>query len=120
MALVDPEQAKLLKPCTTDLSELRDYFIGYGHVAKCEFRFHPLRKWRFDLVVWPYGEDVPPVALEVQGGVFNQGRHTRGAALLKEWEKLNDAAARGYRIVYCQPKDVQSGKAKQIIEACLY
>ncbi len=64
-----------------------------------EYKFHPSRKWRFDLA-W----EAQRVALEVQGGLFVQGRHSRGAALLKEHEKLNAAAALGWRILYCTPK----------------
>lgn len=66
-----------------------------------EHRFHELRKWRFDFA-WLKQR----VALEVQGGIWTAGRHSRGAALLKEWEKLNAAAKMGWRILYCQPKDL--------------
>jgi hypothetical protein len=70
-----------------------------------ELRFAPPRRFRFDYA-WP----VEKVALEVQGGLFVQGRHSRGAALLKEHEKLNLAAEMGWRIVYCTPKEYQSGE----------
>lgn len=66
-----------------------------------EYLFHNERKWRWD-VCWPHAL----VALEVQGGIFVQGRHSRGAALLKEWEKLNTAAAIGWRVLFCQPQDL--------------
>lgn len=66
-----------------------------------EFRFYDSRKWRFDFA-WPKQR----VALEVQGGVWTGGRHSRGAAMLKEWEKLNTAAMTGWRILYCQPRDL--------------
>ena len=66
-----------------------------------ELKFHPVRRWRFDLA-W----ESQQVALEVQGGVWTNGRHSRGAAMLKEWEKLNTAAALGWRMLYCQPKDL--------------
>jgi hypothetical protein len=69
--------------------------------AQAEYAFHPLRKWRFDFA-WTEKR----VALEVQGGIFVAGRHSRGAALLKEWEKLNAAARMGWRILYCQPQDI--------------
>jgi len=68
-----------------------------------EYRFHDTRKWRLD-ISWP--EYL--IALEVQGGIFIQGRHSRGAAMLKEWEKLNELACMGWRVMYCQPKDVCS------------
>lgn len=41
--------------------------------------------------------------MEVQGGIFTQGRHTRGAALLKEHEKLNHAAILGWRVLFTTP-----------------
>src|ERR1019366_1704186 len=72
-----------------------------GHKPTPEFRFDPKRRWRFDYA-WPDFK----VALEVQGGIFIQGRHSRGAALLKEWEKLNRAAELGWRILYCQPDNL--------------
>lgn len=67
-------------------------------VATAEYRFHETRKWRFD---WSWPEFM--VALEVQGGIWTRGRHTRGAALVKEWEKLNAAAAAGWVVFYCAP-----------------
>ena len=66
-----------------------------------ELKFHPTRKWRFDLA-WPDQK----VALEVQGGIWTGGRHNRPAAMLKEWEKLNTAAGMGWRMLYCQPSDL--------------
>lgn len=81
-----------------------------------EYRFHPTRKWRFDYC-WP---DPPhQLALEVQGGIFSGGRHTRGAALIREHEKLNAAAALGYRVVFCTPQDVVSGAVLGVIEPAL-
>lgn len=66
-----------------------------------EYRFAPPRRWRFDFA-WI----AQKVALEVQGGLFIQGRHSRGGALLKEHEKLNTAAALGWRVIYATPKTI--------------
>lgn len=63
-----------------------------------EFHFHPTRKWAFDFA-WP---DVK-VALEVDGGIWSQGRHTRGAGWLKDTEKLNMAACLGWRLLRTTP-----------------
>lgn len=71
-----------------------------------EYRFAPPRRWRFD-----YAWVDEKVALEVQGGLFVAGRHSRGAALLKEHEKLNTAAAMGWRVIYCTPKQFRDGEA---------
>jgi hypothetical protein len=66
-----------------------------------EYRFHPVRKWRMDIAFIE-----SKVFVEVQGGIFVRGRHVRGAAMLKEWEKLNTAASMGWRCLFCQPSDV--------------
>ncbi len=68
-----------------------------------EYRFSPPRRWRFD---WAWIDQ--KVALEVQGGLFVQGRHARGAALLKEHEKLNEAAALGWRVLFVTPSMLES------------
>lgn len=113
------------------------YFKEMGlPVPELEFKFHPTRKWRFDFA-WPDArsysncfieeQDGPvaeyltckPLAMEVQGGIFVAGRHSRGAALLKEWEKLNAAAEMGYRIIYCQPADLCTQATVDLIKRCL-
>lgn len=83
-------------------------------VPTLEYRFHPTRKWRFDLA-W-VGDKL---ALECQGGIWSRGRHVRGAALLKEWEKLNTAAIMGWRILYCQPRDLLTTKTADMVWAAL-
>lgn len=77
-----------------------------------EYRFHPDRRWRFD-----YAWTEQKVAVEVQGGIWTRGRHTRGAALLKEWEKLNTAALLGWRILYCQPQDLLTTEFMAILKS---
>ena len=89
------------------------YFAGLPKPTP-EYRFAPPRRWRFDWS-WPDRR----VALEVQGGLFVQGRHSRGAALLKEHEKLNTAAVLGWRILYCTPKQIQTGEALDIVQKAL-
>ena len=79
-----------------------------------ELRFAPARRWRFDYA-WPDYR----LALEVQGGLFVRGRHTQGSALVAEQEKLNAAAAHGWRVIYCQPKDRASGAVLTVIRAAL-
>ena len=79
-----------------------------------EYRFHAGRKWRFDFA-WPEAM----IAVEVQGGIWRGGRHTRGAALKLEWEKLNTAAVMGWRLFYCEPCDVMGAGFVRYLKAAL-
>lgn len=69
-----------------------------------EYRFDPERKWRFD---WAWNLNPwNKIAIEVQGGIWTQGRHVRPAAMLKEFEKLNRAATLGWRILFVTPNQL--------------
>jgi very-short-patch-repair endonuclease len=83
-------------------------------VPVAEFTFHQVRKWRIDWA-WPDQK----VALEVEGGVFIQGRHSRGAGMLKDFEKYNALAAAGWRLIRVTPSQVRSGAALAAVEAAL-
>ena len=72
------------------------------------------RKWRFDLA---WKKEL--VAAEIQGGIFIQGRHTRGASLLKEWEKLNAACAFGYRVLFFSPTQLLTDYGAETIKKAL-
>lgn len=63
-----------------------------------EYRFHPKRKWRFD-----YAAVQHKVALEVEGGVWTQGRHTRPKGFLNDIEKYNTATLLGWRVLRVTP-----------------
>ena len=39
--------------------------------------------------------------------------------MLKEWVKLNTAAAMGWRLLYCQPKDLCMSQTVDIIREAL-
>ena len=67
--------------------------------AETEYGFAlPERKWKFDYC-WP--EFL--IALECEGGVWVGGRHTSGSGFLKDIEKYNAAAVRGWLVIRCTP-----------------
>jgi len=70
-----------------------------------EFKFHPTRKWRIDWC-WPDQR----IGLEVDGGIWHAGRHTRGAGWLKDTEKLNAAAVLGFRMLRATPQQMATGE----------
>jgi hypothetical protein len=76
-----------------------------------EHKFHPTRKWRFDLA-WPYGG----FAVEIEGGIWSGGRHTRGTGFIKDMEKYNEANLLGWHVYRVSPGQVLSGEALALIE----
>lgn len=84
---------------------------------QAEWRFAPPRRWRFDFA-W----GVSPchkVALEVDGGLWVRGRHARGSGLVKEHEKMNAAAERGWLVFRCTPQTVGNLALYRQIKAVL-
>jgi very-short-patch-repair endonuclease len=79
-----------------------------------EVRFHPTRKWRADFI-WRKEK----LIVEVDGGVFVGGRHSRGAGIEKDCEKFAEAMALGYRVMRVTPRHVKNGQAIQWIEKVL-
>jgi len=79
-----------------------------------EHKFHETRKWRFD-----YAWVEQRLALEVEGGVWTGGRHTRGAGFVKDMEKYNAASADGWRIVRVEPSKLLSIETIKILKKCL-
>lgn len=56
-----------------------------------EYRFSPTRRWRFDFA-WP---DVG-IYVELEGGTWSRGRHTRGTGFAGDCAKYNAATLAGW------------------------
>lgn len=75
------------------------------------------RKWRFDLA-WPLlGES--PLAVEVNGGGWVNGRHNRGSSLEAEYTKLSHAAALGWRVIPITYAQLQRGDLWPLLRMAL-
>lgn len=72
-------------------------------LPETEFSFasHIGRRWRMDFC-WP----AQRVGLEIDGAIWTRGRHTRGKGWLADTEKLNAAAAMGYRMLRASPQQL--------------
>lgn len=79
-----------------------------------EFVFAPPRKWRADLA-WPERR----ILVEVEGGTFVTGRHSRGAGMRKDAEKYNAAVLLGFRLLRVTADMVRDGAALDVIERAL-
>lgn len=79
-----------------------------------EFTFAKPRRWRFDLA-YP---DLK-IAIEVEGGIFINGAHTRGKGYEDDLEKYNKATLLGWKLIRVSAGMIKSGDALQTIEKIL-
>jgi hypothetical protein len=87
------------------------WFATFGIPVVPEYRFDPNRKWRFDFAI-----PAEQIALEVEGGVWTGGRHTRGSGFVKDIEKYNRAAVLGWRVLRCVPDDLCTMETVEMIQ----
>lgn len=80
----------------------------------CQYRFDAARKFRFDFA-WPAWR----VALEVEGGVFQQGRHQRPDGFERDCEKYSLAAIQGWLVVRATVRMVDDGRALALVQQAL-
>lgn len=69
-----------------------------------------VRRWRFDLAF-----ESLKLAIEVEGGVWVAGRHTRGSGYVKDLEKYNAAALLGWRVLRVTTQQVTNGYAAELV-----
>ena len=79
-----------------------------------EYKFHPRRRWRFDMA-WP--DEM--LAVEIEGGVWSGGRHTTGAGFSADCEKYNEASLLGWRIIRVTGDHIENGAAIDWIRRAL-
>ncbi len=75
-------------------------------IPKAEYRFLNKRRFRFDFA-WPDRM----LAMEVEGGVWTGGRHTRGKGYSRDLEKYNLATLHGWEVYRFTTQDVEKGVA---------
>lgn len=81
-----------------------------------EHKFHPTRKWRID---WYFEENGKKIALEVEGGVWTFGRHTRGAGFLADVEKYNNLAMAGIYLLRVTPDNLLKQSTIEMLKTAL-
>lgn len=103
-------------PQIKNRQKIRDAFTcickaDLGVTCVKEFQFHPKRRWRFDYAIPDH-----KIALEVEGGVWTQGRHTRPQGFLGDIEKYNTATLMGWRVFRTTPDDLYSTATLKLLK----
>ncbi len=88
------------------------YWRGLGIPAPVpEYRFAPPRRWRIDYA-WPQAF----LAVEIEGGAWTHGRHTRGTGFLADMEKYNALAEAGWRLLRYPPGKLDYIQIRRILD----
>lgn len=86
--------------------QLRANRIAY----KTEFKFAEHRRWRADFLILG-----TRILVEVEGGTWSGGRHTRGKGYEQDCEKYSWAAAHGWTVLRFTTGQVNSGDAVKVV-----
>lgn len=86
------------------LFRLHLIWAGMGQVFETHVRFHPTRKWEFDFYAREYR-----LAVEIHGGTFVGGHHTRGAGFDMDREKINAATELGIDVLEFTGTNLKDG-----------
>lgn len=91
---------------------LRELFGDGERIIAAEFLFHPQRKWRFDFCVPELR-----LAIEIEGGIWTRGRHTRGNGFLEDCRKYASALALGWTVFRFPVEMVIRGEALEFLKS---
>lgn len=87
----------------------------YGYpMAEREYRFHPVRRWKFDYAYPEY-----QIAIEIEGGAWIGGRHVRGKGYISDMEKYNEATRFNWRLFRFTPQQAVNGYALNFMRRVL-
>lgn len=101
-----PKQVKTERVVSEGEATLAQHLKAHGVSFEQEFKFCVDRKWRADFHIIGH-----MLLVEVEGGIWSGGRHTRGKGYLGDMEKYNAAVASGYRVLRFSTEQVKSGFA---------
>jgi very-short-patch-repair endonuclease len=87
-------------------SSLEERFLFLWKLAKGpslerEYRFHPKRRWRAD-----FAHLESRCLIEVEGGIWVNGRHNRAAGFNADLEKYLEAQLAGWRVFRLGPDQI--------------
>jgi very-short-patch-repair endonuclease len=82
-----------------------------GPLLEKEHRFHPVRKWRADFAHLP-----SRTLIEIEGGIYVNGRHNRGAGFAADLEKYLEAGLSGWRLIRLGPNELTGETIARLVD----
>ena len=100
---------KITPPATDVFTQICAKELGVECVK--EYRFYKNRQWRFDYALPKY-----KIAIEVEDGVWTQGRHVRPVGFLGDMNKYNMATLMGWRLFRTTPKKLLTNDTLKLLK----
>ena len=100
-----PSKLEIAFKAAWSLADERSEFTLASEVV-----FHPERRWRLDFAILDLR-----LGIEIQGGTFMRGGHSRGAGQNRDFEKHNAATALGWRVLFADTKMLATSKIMQTV-----
>ena len=82
-----------------------------GPALTKEVKFHPTRRWR-----WDFCNSRAMAAIEINGGVFVGGRHSRGMGQVNDAEKLREGTYLGWNCLTFTSRCLSSANIRRAID----
>jgi very-short-patch-repair endonuclease len=115
-SLALPKKDLLPKPKKPSQSSVLEnkFRLLWSTISKTELveehRFHDTRKWRLD-----FAHIEAKVGIEIQGGIWNGGRHGRGYGIAQDNEKSNEAIFCGWVIIKLAGNQITTETLEKIV-----
>ena len=88
-------------PSSLEERFMRLWSLAGGPPLEREYRFHDKRRWRAD-----FAQVEARVLIEVEGGIWVNGRHNRAAGFNADLEKYLEAGLLGWRVFRLGPDQI--------------
>jgi very-short-patch-repair endonuclease len=88
-----------------------DFYKEQGIELVPEYKFLEDKGSRFDFAI----PDLK-IAIEVEGGVWRGGRHTRPLGFIADMEKYNKAALQGWMVLRVLPSDITMNDTRDMVK----
>ena len=86
-----------------------------------EFYACPDREWRIDYAIPINPNSVElKIAIEVEGGIWTHGRHTRGKGFKNDMEKYNYLTAHGWKLIRVVPDELITNSTLELVKTHLF
>ncbi len=82
-----------------------------GPPLEREYRFHSERRWRAD-----FAQLEARVLIEIEGGIWVNGRHNRAAGFNADLEKYLEAGLAGWRVLRFGPDQITLENVQRLAE----